>query len=356
MSSVARVAILLFAVTTTSSAGNVTFEWRFRAHPCTNRNLEFTTVRRGTAVRHEFRLGSTSTLFAKSPLDEVRWSAPKALVTDISAELFFFTIQEGWSRSISTIPGLRDATVFLSYVFNTKLNQCSFFLYLDGKPFSVCTEGVVSIIGNWDKKTSGALETYAKGLGVEKGLKENAKKLEEKWNEVCHFLLATENNATDVYSLSYLPSSRVFACSVSSRTPWRREIFFGKVLANDTKTVYVARTGLHTTVGTAARGNATRVACEILLPNGRVAVQEASVAMTTLAPPKTTIETETTFATGPGSETPGTSETEEPDSGSTAAIVVVILVSISVVAVGSFAIQRRLLSTGAKSLEITSDS
>lgn len=364
MWSAARIAILLFAMSTVDSVGNVTFEWKSRTHPCADRNLEFSTVRRRDTVRHEFRLGSTSVLFTKSPESGTRWNAPKALTPDISEELFFFTMQEGWSRRISTVPGLGDATVFLRYVFNTKLKQCSFFLYLDGRPFSVYTEGALSTIGKWDKKTKEALVgTYAKGLGVDKELKENAKKLDARWNEVCHFLSATENNATDVYRLSYLPSSQTFMCSMSSRTPWRHEIFFGRFPANDTRTVYVAQTGLHTTLGTAVRGNETRTVCNITFPNGRIALQEASVATTTPAPPKTapvspktTIGTGTRITSGAEPETPGISETDRFDSDSTVALVIVILVSISVVTVGAFAVQRRLRAPGSKFLEITAGS
>lgn len=364
MSSVARIAILLFAVSAADSVGNVTFEWRSRTHPCADRNLEFSTVRRKDTVRHEFRLGSTSVLFTKSPESGVRWNARRSLTPDVSEEVFFFTMQEGWSRRISTIPGLGDATVFLRYVFNTKLKRCSFFLYLDGRPFSVYTEGVLSTIGKWDKKTKEALVgTYAKGLGIDKGLKENANKLDARWNEVCHFLSATEDNATDVYRLSYLSSSRTFMCSMSSRTPWRHEIFFGRIPANDTRTVYLAQTGLHTTLGTAVLGNETRAVCTITFPNGRIALQEASVTTTTLAPPKTVsvspktttgIGTRITIGTEP--ETPGIPDTDRSDSDSTVALVIVIVVSISVVAIGAFAIQRRLRAPGSKFLEITADS
>lgn len=374
MSTVVGVAIpSWFAVLTAISATNVTFEWRYRAHPCTNYNLEFATVRQKVAVRHEFKLGSTSTLFTKSPLTEVRWNAQKALATDISGELFFFTMQEGLSRRVAKTPGLEDATVFLLYVFNTKLNRCSFFLYLNGRLFSVFTEGALSIIGKWEKKLIEELQVLVEGFGVEQELKNNVKKLHTKWNEVCHYLLATENNATDTYRVSYIPSSNKFMCSMSSQTPWRHEILFGQVPANDTQTFYTAQNGLHTTIGTKVRGHETRAVCTITFPNGMIALQEVSVVTTTPAPPKITTTSETrtptTLANEPSESvrpsegagdretiTPGISEASASDADSTAAVVVVILVSISVVAVGLFALRRRVLASGSKFMRISAGS
>lgn len=353
--------VSIFVTSVTRSSKNVRFVWKYRTDPCRDRNLEFTTTRMGSYVNHEFRLGSTSGLFSKRSDSSVRWNRQRPLVkdTELATELFFFRIQETLSQSVSEALETKHSTVVLRYVFDARQKRCSFFLRIGGKLFSVCTEGVLTHIGTWEQKLVKALEPYVRGRGIEEELKKNAKGLDDKWNERCYFLKATENNATDVYYFVYDRVSQTFFCSLSSHTPWYHDIFFGDTAARDDRTIYNAENDTYSTLGSLSRGHETRVVCNITFPDGMMALQEASVVTTTPAPPPlpTTTTTTTTMHDEPetvrpsegadGAEVAVAPESSaSSDSGSIVAIVVVMIVAIAILGSGAVAIRIKFCRRG----------